>query len=126
MIGFLRHLMDRLSALFVALMCVGIAVMTLINCFNITWRALFDSEPGPILPWTIVIFVWTVFLGFFPLVHEGRDVSIEFVRDRVSGTVLFVLDVVSDVIMVVVATAHLFASWQDRFHAGRHFADDRV
>ncbi|MEO1987258.1 MAG: TRAP transporter small permease subunit [Martelella sp.] len=103
MIVYVSKFLDRISDLFVALICAGIAVMTVINGFNIIWRAVFDSEPGPILPWTVAIFIWTVFLGFFPMVHEGRDVSLEYLRERVSAPALLAMDVVTDLIMLIVA-----------------------
>jgi TRAP-type C4-dicarboxylate transport system permease small subunit len=82
MINFFALLLDRLSRLHVALICAALILMLALNTWNILWRSIYDTEPGPILPWTMVLFVWMIFLGFFPLLHEGRDVSLEYFKNR--------------------------------------------
>ncbi|MBE9639801.1 TRAP transporter small permease subunit [Yangia mangrovi] len=101
--------LDRLSQVCTVLICIGITVMALLNGVNITWRGLFGTDVGAVIPWTVVIFVWTVFLGFFPLTHLGHDVVLEYFRTRMPEGVVRVLDVLVDLLIIAVCAVIL---WQ--------------
>ncbi len=59
-----------------------LAVLLLINVANISLRAIFDKGILWVFPWSVVIFVWMTFFGFFVLYRLRRDITIDFIHDR--------------------------------------------
>ena len=59
-----------------------LVVMLVLNAANITSRIVVGTDLGPLLPWTVTLFVWMVFIGFFPLCRHGNDVAVEFLVRR--------------------------------------------
>ena len=53
-----------------------LAIMLVANGVNILTRSLFDYSYEGVWPWTMTLFVWWVFIGFFPLYRQRKDVSI--------------------------------------------------
>lgn len=56
----------------------ALLVMFAINFANITSRFLFDRGIIWVFPWTTVLFVWMVFLGFFVMYRRRADVVVDF------------------------------------------------
>ncbi|WP_265516798.1 TRAP transporter small permease [Nitratireductor luteus] len=52
-------------------------VMLAINLANILSRLFLDLGIIWVFPWTGVLFVWMVFLGFFVIYRRGQDISID-------------------------------------------------
>jgi TRAP-type C4-dicarboxylate transport system permease small subunit len=52
-------------------------VMLVINLANILSRLLLDLGIIWVFPWTGVLFVWMVFLGFFVIYRRGQDISVD-------------------------------------------------
>jgi TRAP-type C4-dicarboxylate transport system permease small subunit len=60
--------------LFLANSCL--AVMVVGNAVNIFWRGVFDEAITLVWPWSMTLFVWGTFLGFFVLYYRRKDVAI--------------------------------------------------
>jgi TRAP-type C4-dicarboxylate transport system permease small subunit len=73
-----EHSFLVLANVFLALMLVG-------NLVNIVVRGIFDRGILLVFPWTLVLFVWLVFLGFFVVYRRSQDVSVTFLVDRLGG-----------------------------------------
>lgn len=52
-------------------------LMLAINLANILSRLLFDLGIIWVFPWTEVLFVWMIFLGFFVIYRRGQDISLD-------------------------------------------------
>ena len=68
--------------LFLALANACLAVMLVANMANIASRALFDKGIVLVFPWSVVLFVWMTFLGFFIVYRRGKDITVDFLIDR--------------------------------------------
>src|SRR5690554_6810329 len=52
-------------------------LMLAINLANILSRLFFDLGIIWVFPWTEVLFVWMIFLGFFVIYRRGQDISVD-------------------------------------------------
>ena len=68
--------LDRVFRVFEFLAILLLLFMLAINGVNILTRTLFDYSHEGIWPWTMTLFVWWVFVSFFPLYRARQDVSI--------------------------------------------------
>jgi len=59
-----------------------LATMLVINTVNIASRAVFDKAIPWVFPWSVVLFVWMCFLGFFVLYRQRRDITVDFLIER--------------------------------------------
>lgn len=71
--------------LFLALANACLAVMLFANMANIASRALFDKGIVWVFPWSVVLFVWMTFLGFFVVYRRGKDITVDFLIDRLGS-----------------------------------------
>jgi TRAP-type C4-dicarboxylate transport system permease small subunit len=55
-----------------------LGVMLAANVANMAYRAVFDTTFPLVWPWTMVLFVWSTFLGFYVLYRRGRDVVVDY------------------------------------------------
>jgi TRAP-type C4-dicarboxylate transport system permease small subunit len=60
-----------------------LAIMLTVNIVNIASRAVFDKGIIWVFPWSVVLFVWMTFFGFFVLYRKRRDITIDVLIDRV-------------------------------------------
>ena len=63
----------------------NLAVMLVLNVANIAVRGITDKGIVWVFPWTMVIFVWMTFFGFFVLYRQRRDISVDFLVDRLGS-----------------------------------------
>ena len=68
-------LCDRI---FLCLANLCLAIMLAGNAVNIAYRAVYDTSFAVVWPWTMVLFVWSIFLGFFLLYRRRRDVVVDY------------------------------------------------
>ncbi len=59
-----------------------LVIMLAANMVNIAFRAVFDRGLLWVFPWTTQLFVWMVFLGFFVVYRQARDITVDFLIDR--------------------------------------------
>jgi TRAP-type C4-dicarboxylate transport system permease small subunit len=57
-------------------------VMLAINLANILSRLFLDAGIIWVFPWTSVLFVWMIFLGFFVIYRRGQDIAIDILVRR--------------------------------------------
>ncbi|MFN3936149.1 MAG: TRAP transporter small permease [Gemmobacter sp.] len=57
-------------------------LMLAINLANILSRLLFDKGIIWVFPLTAVLFVWTIFLGFYVIYRRGSDITIDILTRR--------------------------------------------
>ena len=77
-------LIDRLLAAAEKVFFVGanlcLVIILAINTANITSRFVFDRGIIWVFPWTTVLFVWMVFLGFFVLYRQNSDIAVDLLH----------------------------------------------
>ena len=71
--------------LFLALANACLGIMLFANMANIASRALFDKGIVYVFPWSVVLFVWMTFLGFFVVYRRGKDITVDFLIDRLGS-----------------------------------------
>jgi TRAP-type C4-dicarboxylate transport system permease small subunit len=64
---------------FLAAANILLLTMLAINLVNILSRFILDLGIIWVFPWTRVMFVWMVFLGFFVIYRRGKDITVDFV-----------------------------------------------
>ena len=51
-------------------------------------------------PWSVVLFVWMTFFGFFVVYRRGKDITVDFLIDRMGARARFVSRLVVDVLVI--------------------------
>ena len=67
---------------FQALANICLIIMLVANMAQITSRAVIDQGISMVFPWTVFLFSWAVFFGFFVLYRQGGDITVDFFVDR--------------------------------------------
>ncbi|MEO3388349.1 TRAP transporter small permease subunit [Mesorhizobium sp. CAU 1741] len=73
--------------------------MLAINLANILSRLILDTGIIWVFPWTEVLFVWMIFLGFFVIYRRNQDITIDILVRRLGPTTRAVLQIVVGVII---------------------------
>lgn len=58
-----------------------LAAMLAINVANIAWRGLTDISLKFVWPWTLLLFIWMTFFGFFVIYRRSKDITVEYFVD---------------------------------------------
>jgi TRAP-type C4-dicarboxylate transport system permease small subunit len=77
-VGLLDRFLTLCDRLFLCLANLCLAVMLSGNAVNIAYRAIRDTSFAIVWPWTMVLFVWSIFFGFFLLYRRRRDVVVDY------------------------------------------------
>jgi TRAP-type C4-dicarboxylate transport system permease small subunit len=77
------------------------------NLANIASRALFDKGIVYVCPWSVVLFVWMTFFGFFVVYRRGKDITVDFLIDRMGPHARFVSRLVVDVLVIALMVTML-------------------
>lgn len=104
------RLIDRGLALAEKVFFVGanlaLIIILAINIANIVLRLAFDRGIIWVFPWTTVLFVWMVFLGFFVIYRQNSDISVDILYRampvRVQNTVSIVTNLIIMALMAVI------------------------
>ena len=111
MMAFAR-LVDRglgvCERLFLVLANTCLAVTLVINMMNIASRAVFDKGIGWVFPWSVVLFVWMTFFGFFVLYRMRRDITVDFLVDRIGPSARFATRLLVNFIILVLMAIMLW------------------
>jgi TRAP-type C4-dicarboxylate transport system permease small subunit len=75
-------------------------VMLVINLANILSRLLLDAGIIWVFPWTSVLFVWMIFLGFFVIYRRGQDIAIDILVRRFGSRMQAGLRILVDLIVI--------------------------
>lgn len=98
------RLLDRFLALAERVFFVGansmLLVILFINIANIASRAVFERGIIWVFPWTVVLFVWMVFLGFFVIYRRNSDIKIDILYRALSPRLQNIVSIVTNVIIM--------------------------
>ncbi len=75
-------------------------VMLVGNIINIASRAILDKGIIFVFPWTLVLFTWMTFFGFYVIYRRGKDITIDFVVDRLGPRAKVVSRYLVDAIVI--------------------------
>lgn len=84
-------------------------VMLAINLANILSRLFFDTGIIWVFPWTGVLFVWMIFLGFFVIYRRNQDITIDILVRRLSPKSKAVFQII---VGIIVASLMLLLLYQ--------------
>lgn len=96
----LERALGECERLFLALANLCLAIMLFANMANIASRALFDKGIVYVFPWSIVLFVWMTFLGFFVVYRRGKDITVDFLIDRIGARARVASRLLVDVLVI--------------------------
>jgi TRAP-type C4-dicarboxylate transport system permease small subunit len=96
----LERALGECERLFLALANLCLAIMLFANMANIASRALFDKGIIYVFPWSIVLFVWMTFLGFFVVYRRGKDITVDFLIDRIGARARVASRLLVDVLVI--------------------------
>ena len=78
----------------------ALVAMLAINLVNIASRLLRDQAFIWVFPWTTVLFVWMVFLGFFVLYRRREDVVVDFLHLRMPARIRNAVSIGTNLVVV--------------------------
>jgi TRAP-type C4-dicarboxylate transport system permease small subunit len=81
--------MERLGRLFLILANICLVLMLFGTAATIVLRPLGLSFYW-IWPWSMQVFVWMSFLGFFAVYRRGKDISVDFVMRKLGPAAMYV------------------------------------
>lgn len=80
------HGVDRLlgviERLFLVLANLCLIAMLCASMSQIASRAIWDKGIAIVFPWTVFLFCWMVFFGFFVVYRQSADITVDFIVDR--------------------------------------------
>ena len=82
MIDRIERFMTVCERVFHALANICLIIMLVANMTQIASRAIIDKGISLVFPWTVFLFCWSVFFGFFVLYRQGGDITVDFFVDR--------------------------------------------
>ncbi|MBT3359582.1 MAG: TRAP transporter small permease [Rhodospirillales bacterium] len=77
-----------------------LAIMLTINILNVAKRAIFDVSIQWVFGWSVVLFVWMTFLGFFVVYRKNKDITVDFVIERLGEKAQFASRILVNVIVI--------------------------
>ena len=89
-----------------------IAVMLVANMINMAVRAVFDTSFVQVWPWTMLLFVWSIYLGFYVLYRRGKDVTVNFLVVRLASAARRRIQVLVNLLIVGFMAVMVAGTWQ--------------
>lgn len=86
-------------------------VMLAINLANILSRLFLNTGIIWVFPWTGVLFVWMIFLGFFVIYRRGQDITIDILVRQFGPGTQAVLRIMVDLIVIGLFALILYQAW---------------
>ncbi len=80
--------------LFLANFCL--ALMFVLNVANIAWRGVADVSLKFVWPWTLLLFVWMTFFGFYVIYRRSKDIAVDYFVELLGAKAFFVTRLLSD------------------------------
>lgn len=81
-IRILERILGMTAVVFHASANICLTLMIIFNMSNIVSRAVFDKGIMWVFPWTVVLFVWMVFFGFFSVYWNKKDITVDFIISK--------------------------------------------
>lgn len=106
----LNRFLDVMASVFRFVITAMLGVMLAINAVNIVWRGLTDHAFDWIFPWTMLLFVWMLFLGLYVYMRERRDVIVDVIAANLPSALRLVVALASDAIAIIVMALILKAA----------------
>ena len=78
----LHRLLDGIAFAFKVFATLCLAVMVVLNLFNVISRSTVGVAYGWIFSWTLLLFVWMLLLGLYVYMRERRDVVVDLFVTR--------------------------------------------
>lgn len=107
------RVLDRVLALAERVFFVGanlaLIIILVINIANIGSRFFFERGIIWVFPWTTVLFVWMVFLGFFVIYRRNSDITVDIVYRAFPPRVQNAVSVLTNLVIVALMAVIL---WQ--------------
>jgi|TARA_B100000959_G_scaffold225124_1_gene239167 TRAP-type C4-dicarboxylate transport system permease small subunit len=107
-VDLVNRLLGVCERLFHVLANACLAAMLGLNIVNIALRAITDKGITWVFPWTVVLFVWMTFFGFFVLYRKHRDITIDFIVDRLGAWAHFASRLLVNGIVLVLMSVMLW------------------
>lgn len=98
----LNQFLDLMAVLLRTAIAIILGVMLAINAVNIAWRSLAGHAFDWVFPWTVLLFVWMLFLGLYVYMREQRDVVVDVIVARLPAPLRTAIAIAGDVIAIVV------------------------
>ena len=86
--------------------------MLVANMINMAVRALFDTSFVQVWPWTMLLFVWSIYLGFFVLYRRGKDVTVNFLVSRLARAARRRIQLLINLLIVAFMAVMVVGTWQ--------------
>lgn len=83
LIAFGDRALLAIERLFLLLANACLALMLVANAVNIFWRGVFDVAITLVWPWTLLLFVWMSFLGFYVIYRRAKDITVDYFVDLI-------------------------------------------
>lgn len=79
------YLLTWSAMAFVVLANACLGILLLINIVNITSRLLLHEGIAWVFAWSLVLFVWMVFLTLFVIYRTKKDITVDFLVERLGS-----------------------------------------
>ena len=108
--------LDRFLAfwerVFLALANGCLAIMLVANMINMAVRAVFDTSSVLVWPWTMLLFVWSIYLGFYVLYRRSKDVTVNFLVLRLSPPARRHIQLMIHLVIIAIMSVMVVGTWQ--------------
>lgn len=74
--------------------------MLALNALNIAVRAVLDTSLIWVWPWTLVLFVWMTFLGFFVIYRRSKDITVDYFVKLAGNWAMLATRLMANVIII--------------------------
>ena len=82
MVARIERLLGVCERLFWAIANTCLLLMLAANMLQIARRAVFDKGIPLVFPWSVFLFVWMCFFGWFVVYRHASDITVDFLIDR--------------------------------------------
>ena len=89
-----------------------LALMLVANMINMAIRAVFDTSFVQVWPWTMLLFVWSIYLGFYVLYRRGKDVTVNFLVSRLASAARRRIQLLVNLLIVVFMAVMVVGTWR--------------
>jgi TRAP-type C4-dicarboxylate transport system permease small subunit len=86
--------------LFLVLANVCLGLMLLFNAVNIFSRGVFDISITFVWPWTLLLFIWMTFFGFYVIYRRAKDITVEYFVELAGPRAVHAARLFSDVLII--------------------------
>ena len=89
-----------------------LAVMLAANIINMAVRAVFDTSFVLVWPWTMLLFVWSIYLGFYVLYRRNKDVTVDFLILRLGPEARRRIALMVNLLIIGFMAVMVVGTWQ--------------